>query len=162
MPWTLTTALLGPLVGRLVARLKAGTVMSGGLFVMGTGGRGLVICPAGNAICLGGVAANAGGSGESCNDDFQDVGRHQCRACTPFAATLFFAVARRDYFQQMRRNRQVPGTDSRCHGSLEKGREPVDRSPKAGFHHALAVGLSKTMLSIGLVCQSALSRYGLA
>jgi hypothetical protein len=40
MPWTLTTALSGPLVGHLVVRLRAGTVMIGGLLVAGIGAAG--------------------------------------------------------------------------------------------------------------------------
>jgi hypothetical protein len=40
MSWTLTTALLGLLAGHLVASLKAATMMSGGLLVIGIGAVG--------------------------------------------------------------------------------------------------------------------------
>jgi hypothetical protein len=82
----------------------------------------------------------------------------------PLVTTLFFALARKDYFRQMSATgmsveqiqevtavwRKAVNHSIAAHSSAIS--EDLVQQLRASFHHALAFGLHKTMLSIGLVC----------
>lgn len=145
VPWTLTTALLGFLIGHRAARLKAETMLSGGLLVMGIEAAGWLFARPQTRFVRVAVPPDAGRSVEPRNHDLQDVGRHQCRIFNSLRSSLghqysvrhgqgcvdawqlsrpdtSFALAGRDCFRQMSAAVMTPG--NRFRRSRQSGEWP--------------------------------------